>query len=200
MLFRSAESLEVLHEADWFVFDKTGTITKGEPKVNDVIGVDVDSDELLKIAYSMELNSEQPFALAITGAYSGDAYETTNFEAIPGRGIRADIDNKRYYGGNISLFNMYYKGKGYDLSVLDEVARDGKTPLIFFTENSILGIITASDTVKDNSKEAIKALKDRGIKVALLTGDNKIVGETIGKEVGFDKIYSEVLPDRKSVV
>ena len=197
VLVKSAEALEVLHESKWIVFDKTGTITEGKPRVNDVIGIDVDAKELLKIAYSLERNSEQPFAIAITDAYDGEYYETKNFEAIPGRGIKGQINGVEYYGGNESLFNMYYKGDNYEISILDEIAENGKTPLLFFTEEKILGIITASDSIKENSKAAIKALKDRGINTALLSGDNKLVAEKIGKDLSFDKIYSEVLPQDK---
>lgn len=201
ILIKSAEALEVLHDTKWMVFDKTGTITEGKPKVVDILGVDVDEEELLKIAYSMERNSEQPFATAIVEAYSGkEYYEISDFKAIPGRGIESKIGEKHYYGGNKKLFDEFYCGEKRDLSILDELAKEGKTPLIFFTKDKLLGVIAASDTIKENSKEAIEEIKKRGIKLALLTGDNEIVSKAIGKEVGFDRIFAEVLPDEKELV
>lgn len=223
ILFKSAESLELLHLVDTVVLDKTGTVTEGKPKVIDIITnqqIIADSkigngnikfvgninnniaseNNLLKIAASLENNSEHPLADAITQKAKENNIKLENvdeFLAVSGRGIKGKIDDVNYYGGNLAFMKENNVNvQDYEKKVL-ELSNQGKICLYFAKENNLLGVIAVSDTVKNTSKKAIENLKKRKIEVVMITGDNKRVAEAIAKEVGIDKVISEVLPQDK---
>lgn len=223
ILFKSAESLELLHLVDTVILDKTGTVTEGKPKVVDIITNQqilqdskigngnikfvgninnniASENNLLKIAASLENNSEHPLADAITQKAKENNIKLENvdeFLAVSGRGIKGKIDDVNYYGGNLAFMKENNVNvQDYEKKVL-ELSNQGKICLYFAKENNILGVIAVSDTVKNTSKKAIENLKKRKIEVVMITGDNKRVAEAIAKEVGIDKIISEVLPQDK---
>lgn len=199
ILIKSAESLELLHEIDTIVLDKTGTITEGIPKVTDIVSK-IGEKELLKISGSLEKNSEHPLAEAITEKVKENKIkllEVEEFISVPGRGVKGIIEERKYFGGNIS----FMEENNIDITQIkvqsSQFLKQGKTVLYFANENEIIGIIAVADTIKDDSHQAIQELKRKNIEVIMLTGDNKIVAETIGKQLSIDKIISEVLPQDK---
>lgn len=199
ILIKSAESLEILHSVDTIVLDKTGTITEGKPKVTNII-TDINEKELLKIAGSLEKNSEHPLAEAIIEKAKEeniDLIEVSEFEAVVGRGIIGKIDGRKYYGGNLKLMEEYNINVNHAKKQAEEFSKQGKTVLYFANEESIIGTIAVADTLKLTSKQAIKELKRKNKQIVMLTGDNKIVAGTIGKEIGITEIVSEVLPQDK---
>ncbi len=199
ILIKSAESLEILHSVDTIVLDKTGTITEGKPKVTNII-TDINEKELLKIAGSLEKSSEHPLAEAIIEKAKEeniDLIEVSEFEAVVGRGIIGKIDGRKYYGGNLKLMEEYNINVNHAKKQAEEFSKQGKTVLYFANEESIIGTIAVADTLKLTSKQAIKELKRKNKQIVMLTGDNKIVAETIGKEIGITEIVSEVLPQDK---
>ncbi len=199
ILIKSAESLENLHKIDTVVLDKTGTVTKGTPEVTDVYPIGISEDELIKFAASAEKNSEHPLAQAVCQAAQSRniaPLEVQNFEAVPGRGIKATIDNVVYYAGNSAFMDE----NGIDPSFKEkskEFASAGKTPLVFARENNVIGIIAVADTVRETSREAILDLKKENIDVVLLTGDNSLSAQAIAKQVGIENVISDVLPAEK---
>ena len=199
ILIKSAESLELLHEVNTVVLDKTGTVTEGKPKVTNVISL-IEEKELLKIAGALEKNSEHPLAEAIMEKIKEEhieLLETTKFEAISGRGVKGRIEATNYLGGNIA----FMQENNIDISKIKsqskELLKQGKTVLYFANENEIIGIIAVADTIKETSYQAIQELKRRNMEIVMLTGDNKIVSENIGNRLGIDKVISEVLPQDK---
>ncbi len=199
ILIKSAESLEILHSVDTIVLDKTGTITEGKPKVTNII-TDINEKELLKIAGSLEKNSEHPLAEAIIEKAKEeniDLIKVSEFEAVLGRGIIGKIDGRKYYGGNLKLMEEYNINVNHAKKQAEEFSKQGKTVLYFANEESIIGTIAVADTLKLTSKQAIKELKRKNKQIVMLTGDNKIVAGTIGKEIGITEIVSEVLPQDK---
>ena len=203
ILIKSGEALEVAHKVKTVVLDKTGTITEGKPKVTDIYSVGTDKDRLLQIASSIEAKSEHPLAVAICeyAAEKGIATETTsNFEAVSGKGVSVKIGEEYYLAGNARLMLE----SGVDIScvekVADTMANDGKTPLFFARESAIIGVIAVADTLKADSKEAIKELTDMGIDVIMLTGDNEKTANGIGKDLAVSRIIAEVLPQDKEKV
>ena len=223
ILIKSAESLELLHKVDTVVLDKTGTITQGKPKVIDIItNQDLINEEkkkknkvkvvlnknndltsknnLLKIAGSLEKNSEHPLAEAIiekTRENNLNLYEVKDFEAISGRGVRGKIDNIEYFGGNLAFMQENNVKLEDVLLKSEELSKQGKTLLYFAKENRLLGIIAVADTIKPTSKIAISKLKKKNLEVIMITGDNKNVAESIGKNLEIDKVISEVMPQDK---
>ena len=223
ILIKSAESLELLHKVDTVVLDKTGTITQGKPKVIDIItnqdlinevmsqknkvkvvlnkNNDLTSkNNLLKIAGSLEKNSEHPLAEAIiekTRENNLNLYEVKDFEAISGRGVRGKIDNIEYFGGNLAFMQENNVKLEDVLLKAEELSKQGKTLLYFAKENRLLGIIAVADTIKPTSKIAISKLKKKNLEVIMITGDNKNVAESIGKNLEIDKVISEVMPQDK---
>ncbi len=196
ILFKTAASLELAGKTQIVALDKTGTITKGEPEVTDVIG----DEELLKLAYSLELKSEHPLAKAIVrhGEYSGvSAYETTDFTVYPGGGLNAVINGKTVCGGNAEFIGKHSAIPADLIKKADSLALQGKTAIFFAEDQIILGIIAVADVIKPDSAQAISELKNMGIRVVMLTGDNKLTAEAIGKQVGVDEVISQVKPDGK---
>lgn len=195
VLFKTAEALENLHRVDTVVLDKTGTLTTGKPSVTDVVANGVDSNELLAIAAALESRSEHPFAKAVLAKAKGIAVsEANDFEVLPGMGISAIIDGVKYYGGNRRLMDSI----GITVPSFDELSDMGKTPLYFASEQAYLGMIAAADVLREDSVNAIALMKKLGLKVVMLTGDNKKTAEYIGAGVGVDQVIAEVLPDEKA--
>ncbi|MEG1310575.1 MAG: heavy metal translocating P-type ATPase [Romboutsia sp.] len=202
ILIKGGEALESAHKIDTVIFDKTGTITEGKPVVTDIVlSEGVDKDYFIKIASSSEKDSEHPLGEAIV-KYGIDKniefMKVDKFLAIPGHGIEVNIDNKDILLGNKKLMN----DKNISLVELEEkadyLAGQGKTPMYISFDNKIAGIIAVADIVKESSKEAIEKLHNMGIKVAMVTGDNKKTANAIAKQVGIDIVLSEVLPKDKS--
>lgn len=204
ILIKSAESLENLHSIDTVVFDKTGTLTSGHPQVKDVSVLSdlLNENELLSLAACVESGSEHPLAQAIVikAKENGcDIKEPDSFEAIPGRGIKAQIESNIYFAGNLSL--MKDRGISIDNKIslaIEEYSSQGKTPLIFAENDKIIGIITVADTVREDTKDALAELQKIGVDVVLLTGDNRLTAQAVGKELGISKIISDVLPADKA--
>jgi len=199
VLIKSAESLETLHLVDTVVLDKTGTITIGKPKVTDIIS-NIDEKELLQIAGSLEGSSEHPLAEAVIEKVKKENIELLkieDFNSISGRGVIGKIKGKVYFGGN----STFILENNINVKEAEEQSKqfleEGKTVLYFANENEIIGIIAVADTIKETSYEAIELFKKQNIEVFMLTGDNKIVAETIGKKLKIENIISEVLPTDK---
>ena len=201
VLIKGGEALEVTHQIDTIVFDKTGTITEGKPVVTDIITTTISEDELLSIAASSEKGSEHPLGEAIVkGAEERNIKfkEISNFKAIPGHGIQVEIEGKVILLGNKKLMTEN-SIEIRDLGVKsDKLANEGKTPMYIAINNKLEGIIAVADTVKPSSKEAIENLHKMGIKVAMITGDNKKTADAIAKQVGIDIVLAEVLPEDKA--
>ena len=199
LLFKNAESLENLHKVDTILLDKTGTITEGRPQVTDIIS-EIDENEFIKIASSIENNSEHPLSHAI-GEYAKakniQAKNIEDFEAISGKGIKAKYENKIYYCGNISLM----KEKNIDLKSYekkaDKFSNEGKTSMYFADEKNVIGIIAVQDKPKNLSKIAIDEMKKMGYEVRMITGDNEKTAEAIKNALNIDEKYAEVLPQDK---
>ena len=198
VLFKNAEALENLHRINTVVLDKTGTLTTGKPAVTDVLPNGISEVQLMKIAASLEKQSEHPFAKAIL-AKSGKLalFEVADFETIPGHGVSGMINGVRYYGGNEKLMNEH----GITVPHYEELAKQGKTPLYFAAENgTYLGTIAAADVLKPDSAAAVEAMKKLHLDVILLTGDNKEVAHAIAAKAGIDHVICDVLPGDKAGV
>lgn len=201
VLIKGGEALEITHKVDTIVFDKTGTITEGKPKVTDIITTDYSKDEILIIAASAEKGSEHPLGEAIVREAEERGLEfkgIENFDAIPGHGIKVNIENKTILLGNLKLMKENSIEVGSLGKESDRLANEGKTPMYIAIDNKLEGIVAVADTVKPSSKEAIENLHNMGIKVAMITGDNKKTAEAIAKQVGIDIVLSEVLPEDKA--
>ncbi|WP_348921096.1 heavy metal translocating P-type ATPase [Enterococcus rotai] len=202
VLIKSGDALETTHKIQTIVFDKTGTITEGKPKVTDIVTAnDMSRDELLRLAASAEKGSEHPLGEAIVnGAEEKNLAfaQTEDFAAIPGHGIEVTIEGSRLLLGNKKLMD----DRGISLGNLgftsDQLAEQGKTPMYIAKDGTIAGIIAVADTIKPNSIPAIKKLHQMGIEVAMITGDNKRTAQAIAKQVGIDRVLSEVLPEDKA--
>ncbi len=203
ILFKTASSLETAGKVSIVALDKTGTITSGTPVVTDIIPYGTDENELLKIAYSLEKKSEHPLAKAIVETaqeknISPD--ETEEFEVLPGNGLRAKTNNSEIIGGNLKFVEKTTDIPNSIKKKAEELSEEGKTPLFFSKSGIISGIIAVADTLKDDSPKAIKQLKNMGIKVVMLTGDNEKTAKTIGRLAGVDEVIAGVLPDGKESV
>ena len=201
VLIKGGEALEITHKINTIVFDKTGTITEGKPVVTDIISRGKEKEVLLALAASAEKGSEHPLGEAIVREAIEKNIELKSlekFNAIPGHGIEVVIENQSILLGNLKLM----KEKSINIDELrvesDRLANEGKTPMFIAINNSLEGIIAVADTVKPSSIDAIKELHNMGIKVAMITGDNKKTAEAIAKQVGIDIVLSEVLPKDKA--
>jgi Cu+-exporting ATPase len=202
VLIKSGVALETSHKIQTIVFDKTGTITEGKPKVTDIIVAEgINKEDIIQIAASAEKKSEHPLGEAIVKKAEEDSVnliEVTDFKAIPGHGIEVNVDSNTILLGNKKLMDS----SGIALTGFEEesdrLAREGKTPMYIASKGKLMGIIAVADTVKENSKKAIEKLHRMGVEVAMITGDNKKTAEAIAKQVGIDRILSEVLPQDKA--
>ncbi len=209
ILFKTAVALESAGKVNIAALDKTGTITNGTPVVTDVLPADgITKEELITIAYSLEIKSEHPLAKAIV-AFAIEkgfaAKETQEFKSVSGNGIHALVEAMEAAGGNYRFISGYLKN--VDDSVADKIrkeadrlAEEGKTPLFFVRNHSFIGLIAVADVMKEDSKEAIVQLRNMGIRVVMLTGDNEKTAKAIGKAAGVDEVIAEVLPDGKEAV
>lgn len=203
ILFKTAASLEEAGKTQIAVLDKTGTITKGEPKVTDIIPFEITENELLKYAYSIEAKSEHPLAKAIivkAEELSLNPYEVTDFKAESGSGLSAEYNGKRIIGGSKKYISSLIGISNDILSKADKLSEEGKTPLFFMVDNKLLGIIAVADVIKEESPKAIKQLQNMGIKVVMLTGDNERTAKAVGKLAGVDEVIAGVMPDGKEKV
>ena len=196
ILFKTAASLEMAARTQIVALDKTGTITKGEPEVTDIIGV----ENLLQIAYSLEKKSEHPLAKAIVkyGEENGiSALETTDFVIFAGGGLKASLEEETICGGNADYVKKYVDISAEFLEKANKIASEGKTPIFFAKGKQVLGIIAVADKIKTDSAKAIEELKRMGIRTVMLTGDNKLSAETIAKQVGIEDVFAELKPEQK---
>lgn len=202
VLIKSGEALERTHKVDTIIFDKTGTITEGTPRVTDIITVsEYSAENLLQLAASAEVGSEHSLGESIVSAAKDKNIEllTTNFfNAIPGHGIEVEIDGKQLLLGNERLMNKTEISLAKVLSESNQLAEEGKTPMYIAIDQKLSGIIAVADTLKEESNQTIKRLHQMGIEVAMITGDNKRTADTIAKKVGIDRVVSEVLPEDKA--
>ena len=202
ILFKTAVSLEEAGKTQIVVLDKTGTITEGKPKVTDVIPVGIPENELLQIAYSLEIKSEHPLAKAIVEKAETaqiPPLDITDFESKTGSGLCGILENSKIYAGSSKYISTVCDISSVK-SDIERLSNDGKTPLLFAKDEKLIGVIAVADTIKQDSPEAIKQLKNMGIKVVMLTGDNKRTADAIGKQTGVDMVISDVLPDGKEAV
>ena len=203
ILFKTAAALEETGRIEICALDKTGTVTSGEPKVTDIIPVSVSEDELLKTAYSLETKSEHPLAKAII-SYAADknlsAEDAADFKALPGNGLSAVIGGSKVIGGNLKLAMQHAEISDDIKTQSEKLAEEGKTPLFFCKNGTLSGIIAVADVIKDDSAQAVRELKNMGIKVVMLTGDNERTAKAIGAQAGVDEVIAGVLPDGKASV
>ena len=208
MMFKTASSLEETGKIDIVALDKTGTITSGEPKVTDIICADgFGKNDLLENAYSIEMLSEHPLAKAVTGYVKDNKrdifnkkYNITEFQALAGNGLSGINGEDKITGGSLKFMsNTVNVPKEMDKKA-QELAEQGKTPLLFAKNDKLLGIIAVADVIKEESGQAVKELHDMGVRVVMLTGDNERTAKAIGRQAGVDKVIAGVLPDGKEAV
>ena len=204
IMFKTAVSLEETGKMQIVALDKTGTITSGEPKVTDIIpAAGVTEDILLKCAYALENKSEHPLARAIlenAKEENAGIEEVTGFQALPGNGLTAILDDHTLYGGNYTFISSKVSVDGDIQKKAEKLAEAGKTPLFFGNEDRLLGVIAVADVIKEDSPQAIKELQNMGIHVVMLTGDNERTAKAIGQQAGVDEVIAGVLPEGKEQV
>lgn len=201
ILFKTAVSLEATGKVQIAALDKTGTITEGDPKVTDIIPLHgVSEDELMTYAYSLEAMSEHPLAKAVVAAAEERGLETmdiSDFRILPGSGLSAMLDGEALYGGSLSFASETAELDDEIRRKAESLAEEGKTPLFFIKDKNILGMIAVADVIREDSPAAVKELQDMGIRVVMITGDNRRTAETVGKQAGVDQVIAQVLPDGK---
>lgn len=200
LLFKNAEVLENLHKIDVIVMDKTGTITEGKPILTDIV-TDLDQAEFLKIAGSLEKNSQHPLASAILN-YAEEKNigleEITNFNSVSGRGLNGEVAGNKYLAGNLEyMLEEKIDLRGFKAKA-EELSGEGKTSMYFANENEVMGIISVKDLPKKSSRDAIKLLRGMGKKIIMLTGDNEKTAEAIAEEIGVDETLAGLLPQDKN--
>ncbi len=210
ILFKTAASLEATGRTQILALDKTGTITSGEPKVTDIVpdetffeGTGNNAGKLLAIAASVEAKSEHPLAKAIMERAKTDEIavaEVTDFSAVVGNGLTATLAGKMIKAGNLAFVSKFVKVSDDMRAKAVEFSKEGKTPLFFAADDRLCGIIAVADTIKEDSPEAVRQLKNMGIRVVMLTGDNEQTANAIGKQAGVDEVIAGVLPDGKEAV
>ena len=210
ILFKTAASLEATGRTQIVALDKTGTITSGEPKVTDIVPDETffgengnNAGKLLAIAASVEAKSEHPLAKAIMERAKTDEIaiaEVTDFSAVVGNGLTATLAGKMIKAGNLAFVSKFVKVSDDMRAKAVEFSKEGKTPLFFATDDRLCGIIAVADTIKEDSPEAVRQLKNMGIRVVMLTGDNEQTANAIGKQAGVDEVIAGVLPDGKEAV
>ncbi len=210
ILFKTAASLEATGRTQIVALDKTGTITSGEPKVTDIVpdetffeGTGNNAGKLLAIAASIEAKSEHPLAKAIMDRAKTDEIavaEVTDFSAVVGNGLTAILAGKMIKAGNLAFVSKFVKVSDDMRAKAVEFSKEGKTPLFFAADDRLCGIIAVADTIKEDSPEAVRQLKNMGIRVVMLTGDNEQTANAIGKQAGVDEVIAGVLPDGKEAV
>lgn len=204
ILFKTAASLEETGRVQVVALDKTGTITKGEPRVTDILpGPGVAEDQLLGLAAALEAKSEHPLARAVMAKAEEDdinVADVADFRILPGNGLKCTIGDKKLLGGSMSFISGLVSVPEDMMRQAERLADEGKTPLMFGLGDKLLGIIAVADVIKEDSTEAVKELRNMGIRVVMLTGDNKKTAEAIGRQAGVDEVIAGVLPDGKEAV
>ena len=204
ILFKTAVSLEEAGKIQIVALDKTGTITKGEPQVTDLVPADgISEEELLTYAYALEKKSEHPLAKAILAKAEErqiTAREVSDFQALPGNGLRAVLDNEVLTGGSMKYISNQISIAPELILQAEKLAGEGKTPLLFTKNNKLIGMIAVADVMKEDSPQAVKELQNMGIRVVMLTGDNERTAKAIGAQAGVDEVIAGVLPDGKESV
>ncbi len=204
ILFKTAVSLEETGKIQIVALDKTGTITEGDPRVTDIIPVQGISEQLLlETAASLERKSEHPLAKAIlreSEQRSAKTKEVSDFHAVPGNGLTGVLDGKRLIGGSVKFIGSQISVPDTILEKAEELAENGKTPLLFAEEDRLIGLIAVADVIKEDSPQAVKELQGMGIHVVMLTGDNEKTAKAIGAQAGVDEVVAGVLPDGKERV
>ena len=194
ILTKSAESLETAHQVDTVVLDKTGTITEGKPSVTDIAPVGISDKELLQIAASIEYLSEHPIAKAIVEKANGlELSDVADFEQIAGQGVKGSVDGKKVLAGNYKMM----RENNIEVSEDEVFAKDGKTSLYFAVDNKFVGIIAVADTIKATSRQAIEDMRNMGLDVIMLTGDNAVTANAIKNKLSLSSAVAEVLPSDK---
>ena len=207
ILIKSAESLENLHNVDTIVLDKTGTITSGHPAVTDVLPMDrsLTAEQFLGEAAAAELGSEHPLAQAVVERARQlglSLPKAEAFEAVAGRGIHARVQGREYLAGNLAFLEENHlpataEERSAARAAADQLAREGKTPLLFLRDGKLLGVIAVADTIRETSRAAIRRFSEMGLRVVMLTGDNKVTAEAIRRDLGIEQAISDVLPTQK---
>ena len=204
ILFKTAASLEETGRVQVVALDKTGTITKGEPRVTDILpGPGVAEDQLLGLAAALEAKSEHPLARAVMTKAKEDGInvaDVADFRILPGNGLKCTMGDKKLLGGSMSFISGLVSVPEDMMRQAERLADEGKTPLMFGLGDKLLGIIAVADVIKEDSTEAVKELRNMGIRVVMLTGDNKKTAEAIGRQAGVDEVIAGVLPDGKEAV
>ena len=202
ILFKTAASLESAGRVEIVALDKTGTITQGEPEVTDLLPAPgVTEDELLRLANALEQRSEHPLARAVVRRAAGmDAPEVTNFRALPGNGLTAELDGQKLAGGSLAFAQSLVSIPQEMQDRAVRLAEQGKTPLFFCRSGKLLGVIAVADIIKPDSPQAVRELQGMGIRVVMLTGDNERTAKAIGAQAGVDEVIAGVLPDGKEAV
>ena len=205
ILFKTASSLEQAGKTQVIALDKTGTITTGEMKVTDLLPLEgVSEEELLRVAYALESKSEHPISKAVTrhaAEKNCPLQETTEFEALSGNGLKARLDDHLLYGGNAEYIDRIVKAISKETkAAMENLAMEGKTPVLIARDDRLLGMIGVSDVIKEDSPEAIAELKNMGIHTVMLTGDNEVTAAAIAKQAGVDEVVASVKPDGKEAV
>ena len=197
ILTKSAESLETAHQVDTVVLDKTGTITEGKPSVTDIAPVGISDKELLQIEASIEYLSEHPLAKAIVEKADGLEFsDVADFEQIVGQGVKGNVDGKKVLAGNYKMM----RENNIEVSEDEIFANDGKTSLYFAVDNKFVGIIAVADTIKETSRQAIEDMRNMGLDVIMLTGDNAVTANAIKNKLPLSSAVAEVLPSDKEEV
>jgi len=204
VLFKTAEALQETGNVQIIALDKTGTITKGEPQVTDILPVDgMSSEELVRLSAGLEAGSEHPLAKAVM-KYAEEknikAVPASDFTALPGNGLKGTVEGAKMIGGSARFVSGLVKLDDSWQQKADELAADGKTPLFFMRGGKFIGIIAVADTIKEDSAKAVKELRNMGIHVVMLTGDNERTAEAIGRQAGVNEVIAGVLPDGKQAV
>ena len=204
ILFKNAESMQEAGNSEIVVLDKTGTITRGEPAVTDIFPAEgIDETDLMETAFALEGKSEHPLARAIVKKAEElnlDRYDVVDFQALPGNGLSAVLDDETLLGGSMKYIMGQTAVPDAALKTAENLAAQGKTPLLFVREKAYIGTIAVADVMKDDSAEAIKEMKNLGIHVVMLTGDNEKTARAIGAQAGVDEVIADVLPDGKDAV
>ncbi len=195
ILFKNAQALESLQKTDTVVLDKTGTLTNGKPQVTDILPNGISEQELLKLAAALESRSEHPFAKAILEKTETVSYALIKeFSVLPGRGVCGMMEDTQYYGGNRALMDSL----GHEVPEYEDLKSQGKTPLYFASRDAYLGAIAVADVLKEDSSKAVEALQKQGIRVVMLTGDNRGTAQAIAQKAGITQVLSDVLPTEKA--
>ena len=203
ILYKNAIAQEEAGKVDIVILDKTGTITEGKPSVTDVISYHDTEDELIKIAGEMEQKSEHPLAKAVMEYVSGNNItldDIDNFKVLPGNGLTAEKNNVKYYAGNKKFISGQIKISEEADNEINRLASEGKTPLLFSDDKKLLGIIAVADTIKEDSTQAIRQLKNMGIHTVMLTGDNALTAKAIAEKAEVNEFIASVLPDGKEAI